>query len=119
TETTTERQDNGVCTVASALRRRFGESAPAAESSAEGAAAEATAPHHIVALSTVSAHVPRHGTAAAAAHRTRDNRSMSNGAYVSDPPSPNFPLKQPGTAVIHAGPRQEPRIVSVASRCAE
>src|SRR5699024_9357914 len=85
---------------------------------AEGAA-EATAPHHIVALSTVSAHVPRHGTTAAAAHRTRDNRSMSNAAYVSDPPSPNFPLKQPGTAVIHAGPRQEPRILSVASRCAE
>ena len=32
---------------------------------------------------------------------------------------PTFPLKAPGTAVIHAGPQQNPRIVSVPTRCTE
>ncbi|MGC2976185.1 PCC domain-containing protein [Brevibacterium sp. FAM 25378] len=44
---------------------------------------------------------------------------MSNGAETTDLPGPTFPLNRPGTAVIHAGPRQDPRIVSVPTRCAE
>ncbi|MEY8568036.1 PCC domain-containing protein [Brevibacterium linens] len=44
---------------------------------------------------------------------------MSNGAETTALPQPTFPLKAPGTAVVHAGPRQTPRIVSVPTRCAE
>ena len=38
---------------------------------------------------------------------------MSNGAETTALPQPTFPLKVPGTAVVHAGPQQTPRIVSV------
>ncbi|WP_210604090.1 PCC domain-containing protein [Brevibacterium oceani] len=44
---------------------------------------------------------------------------MSDGAETTDLPGPTFPLKHPGTAVIHAGPRQDPRIISVPTRCTE
>lgn len=44
---------------------------------------------------------------------------MSDGAETTDLPGPTFPLKHPGTAVVHAGPRQDPRIVSVPTRCSE
>lgn len=44
---------------------------------------------------------------------------MSNGAETTDLPQPTFPLKAPGTTVIHAGQRQSPRIVSVPTRCTE
>ncbi len=44
---------------------------------------------------------------------------MSNGAETTALQQPTFPLKAPGTAVVHAGPRQNPRIVSVRSRCTE
>jgi predicted DNA-binding protein with PD1-like motif len=42
---------------------------------------------------------------------------MSNGAKTTELPGPTFHIKAPGTAVIHAGPRQDPRIVSVPTRC--
>jgi len=38
---------------------------------------------------------------------------------MTDLPGPTFPLKAPGTAVVHAGARQKPRIVSVPARCIE
>lgn len=44
---------------------------------------------------------------------------MSNGAETTALQQPTFPLKAPGTAVVHAGPRQNPRIVSVPTRCTE
>ena len=44
---------------------------------------------------------------------------MSNGADSTALRQPTFPLKAPGTAVIHAGPQQNPRIVSVPTRCTE
>ncbi len=44
---------------------------------------------------------------------------MSNGAETTALPQPTFPLKAPGTAVVHAGPQQTPRIVSVPTRCTE
>ncbi|SDR82489.1 Predicted DNA-binding protein with PD1-like DNA-binding motif [Brevibacterium siliguriense] len=44
---------------------------------------------------------------------------MSNGAETTDLPGPTFPLKDPGEAVVHAGPRLVPRIVSVPTRCTE
>ncbi|WP_166968933.1 PCC domain-containing protein [Brevibacterium atlanticum] len=44
---------------------------------------------------------------------------MSNGAETTELPGPTFPLKNPGTAVVHAGLRQDPRIVSVPTRCTE
>lgn len=42
---------------------------------------------------------------------------MSNGAETTALQQPTFPLKAPGTAVVHAGPRQSPRIVTVPTRC--
>ncbi|UVI36287.1 PCC domain-containing protein [Brevibacterium spongiae] len=44
---------------------------------------------------------------------------MSKGADSTALQQPTFPLKAPGTAVIHAGPHQSPRIVSVPTRCTE
>ncbi|WP_167193265.1 PCC domain-containing protein [Brevibacterium pigmentatum] len=44
---------------------------------------------------------------------------MSNGAETTALQQPTFPLKAPGTAVVHAGPRQNPRIVSVPTRWTE
>ena len=44
---------------------------------------------------------------------------MSNGAETTALQQPTFPLKAPGTAVVHAGQRQSPRIVSVPTRCTE
>lgn len=44
---------------------------------------------------------------------------MSNGADSTELRQPTFPLKAPGTAVIHAGPQQNPRFVSVPTRCTE
>ncbi|WP_169250945.1 DUF296 domain-containing protein [Brevibacterium sp. 'Marine'] len=44
---------------------------------------------------------------------------MSNGAETTALQQPTFPLKAPGTAVVHAGPRQSPRIVPVPTRCTE
>ncbi|WP_262775020.1 DNA-binding protein [Brevibacterium permense] len=44
---------------------------------------------------------------------------MSNGAETTALQQPTFPLKAPGTAVVHAGPRHNPRIVSVPTRCTE
>ena len=44
---------------------------------------------------------------------------MSNGAETTALPQPTFPLKAPGTAVVHAGPQQTPRIVPVPTRCTE
>ncbi|SMX67581.1 PCC domain-containing protein [Brevibacterium aurantiacum] len=43
---------------------------------------------------------------------------MSNGAETTLQ-QPTFPLKAPGTAVVHAGQRQNPRIVAVPTRCTE
>ncbi|MGO3021679.1 MAG: PCC domain-containing protein [Brevibacterium sp.] len=44
---------------------------------------------------------------------------MSNGAETTALQQPTFPLKAPGTAVVHAGPQQSPRIVSAPTRCTE
>lgn len=44
---------------------------------------------------------------------------MSNGAETTALQQPTFPLKASGTAVVHAGPRQNPRIVAVPTRCTE
>ncbi len=44
---------------------------------------------------------------------------MSNGAETTALQQPTFSLKAPGTAVVHAGPRQNPRIVSVPTPCTE
>jgi predicted DNA-binding protein with PD1-like motif len=44
---------------------------------------------------------------------------MSNGAETRNLPQPTFPLQTPGTAVVHAGPPQHPRIVSVPTRFTE
>ena len=44
---------------------------------------------------------------------------MSNGADSTALRQPTFPLQAPGTAVIHAGPQQSPRIVSVPTSCTE
>ena len=44
---------------------------------------------------------------------------MSNGAETTALTQPTFPLKAPGAAVVHAGPRQGRRIVSVPTRSSE
>ncbi|WP_181274081.1 PCC domain-containing protein [Brevibacterium oceani] len=44
---------------------------------------------------------------------------MSNGADSPRLIPPTYPLKAPGADVIHAGPRQDPRILSVPTRCNE
>lgn len=44
---------------------------------------------------------------------------MSNGAETTALQQPTFPLKAPGSSVVHAGPRQDPRIVSAETHCTE
>src|SRR5699024_9994047 len=64
-------------------------------------------------------HVPQDGLSATGPLPPGHNQDMSKGAEMTDLPGPTFPLKAPGTAVVHAGARQKPRIVSVPARCIE
>src|SRR5699024_12294300 len=65
------------------------------------------------------AYVPQDGLSATGPLPPGHNQDMSKGAEMTDLPGPTFPLKAPGTAVVHAGARQKPRIVSVPARCIE